>query len=1072
MALQKQLAHLNLRGGIDSKHDARLVIPSKLEVLQDAQFDDADTIVTRGGYSTQSTTALGSSEAISSPKRMFQHQGDLCIESLTGVHRIIPSLGASQVVCQQTSTAGIPNSHFKRAGMTLKQVSGAIPPWSGSIPSKVNNFDCNISSGISLWAWEERDVTGSGRMAIRWASFDDTTGQMIAQGILNDTSGSDIFVKPRIIATSSALFLYYGRFQSGATQFTIRMRSLTVASPASLSAEQTIFTSASTGGTIESAANAEVLFDVDYKTARTTVLGMVIRDNDAAGNLRYRDLNTSNGYSVLFSGSLAPSAVPRSLTCIITDNGTNAYITGLFGVNTNSVRAAHMTAGSTTMSAESGCASGTAATKIGRVVAIDDQPGSGSTFRIVYDNSVDGTYSSPVNGRSIIRVAEVNKSTLANVSFAQAFQGAVIYSKISASVYGTNWMAVALPSVRNQPTVYLVDIWHHIQNALDFSAAYQGPLVGARIAYGECGNISNDWHQTARIANAPVSNTYYIDVAFMRLQSDVEVVAGSLSAQQALTRATVFFADRLNQVEVNGTTILAGACPHVFDGQQVVEQGWNAAPEIGDATTFNNTTTTLAAAASGTANFSFSGSPTSAGYWVCATMGWQDAQGNWVESPPSQPVQVSISGANSYLNLNVITPLTQKANTRVILYRTLTGGSSTSTFYRAVAPGSENWGGYGGVMLSDAAIQAGTEILYTAAQLPNDPMPSCRHVATHEGRIIACGVDEGDSLAFSQPIDKQISPNWSTDFKRRIPSDFGRAVSVASMDGKLIVLGEQRIGAIFGSGPDPLNDSDSFSEIQTLVSNTGALWDGHKATALTPEGVWFQSNTYGLRLLARSGGLGKNQSGSDAGSEVDALTTGGGSVLINTAVIGTTKQQIRFYSDSDFALVWDWQWGQWSYFTNHSATDAVFAGGRFYQYGATLDYYNENIFTDTDTTQVTGIMRTSWLSFAGIQGFQRVYRMTILGALLNSVSGTPKFTVSAAYNYGSAQTAINPAGTGVSVTDFKFQADLPMPTQKCGSIQIQIAFWATNSRVRLTDLTFQVGVKHGYYKPLAATRIT
>lgn len=49
MALQKQLAHINITGNVERKDDGFLVIPSKLTRADDVVWDDASTPIVRGG---------------------------------------------------------------------------------------------------------------------------------------------------------------------------------------------------------------------------------------------------------------------------------------------------------------------------------------------------------------------------------------------------------------------------------------------------------------------------------------------------------------------------------------------------------------------------------------------------------------------------------------------------------------------------------------------------------------------------------------------------------------------------------------------------------------------------------------------------------------------------------------------------------------------------------------------------------------------------------------------------------------------------------------------------------------
>ena len=97
MALSKSLVHLNLTGGLQRKDDERLTIPSKLSVADNVEFDDASTVVRRGGQTKHVLTAT-QSPSVSTPLRCFAHQGNLVLESDLGLHRVTPVFGSPPVM--------------------------------------------------------------------------------------------------------------------------------------------------------------------------------------------------------------------------------------------------------------------------------------------------------------------------------------------------------------------------------------------------------------------------------------------------------------------------------------------------------------------------------------------------------------------------------------------------------------------------------------------------------------------------------------------------------------------------------------------------------------------------------------------------------------------------------------------------------------------------------------------------------------------------------------------------------------------------------------------------------------
>jgi hypothetical protein len=233
--------------------------------------------------------------------------------------------------------------------------------------------------------------------------------------------------------------------------------------------------------------------------------------------------------------------------------------------------------------------------------------------------------------------------------------------------------------------------------------------------------------------------------------------------------------------------------------------------------------------------------------------------------------------------------------------------------------------------------------------------------------------------------------------------------------------------------------------------------------------VWFQSATGGLRLLGRNGALARNEDGTYAGREVDREL---GTTYVANAVVGPNKQQVRFYHTGNEVLVFDVMYRQWSRFSNHTHRDAAYAEGRFYHLSSTkLFYYNESVHTD-DGTAIEMYLVTPYLQFAGIQGFQRVYRAMFLGGPVDAATDTQVVTLYTGYDFNpTVTTVINAQDVTTSVSAMT-QFEHHLATQKCEALQLALTIKSkTNaSRFRLTDITLQVGVKQGRFKTPATRR--
>jgi hypothetical protein len=426
---------------------------------------------------------------------------------------------------------------------------------------------------------------------------------------------------------------------------------------------------------------------------------------------------------------------------------------------------------------------------------------------------------------------------------------------------------------------------------------------------------------------------------------------------------------------------------------------------------------------------------------------------------------------NLDINPTFIRPPSVKNDRQLIMYRTKLLGTDTS-LYLAHA-GDLSTGTV--VEVTDADLPSG-EQLYTAGNvLPNTPAPACRHVSVFQKRLVLAGCGDGSRIYWS----KQTTPGYGVEFnsgdpthQTQVPADKGRAVATKEMDDRLVILCENGVGIIGGQGPDPTGTSGQYSDFSSIITETGCSWDSPKSVIRGPEGVWFRS-PFGLRLVSRSGSLARGQDNKQVGSEVDALVSGN-----VVAIAGDAKQQLRFYQSSGTVLVWDYQWLQWTRFTGFANVDACYADDRYYHlsnYSTTtplLRYTNNTTPADVNDSGVatqafSPYIETPWLSFAGIQGFQRVYRLMILGKNADGSVNPMTFGLSLQYDFNDTYTSfptvnVTPSTNGLVRLQHHFVK------QKCESMKIAIYFFPVTpgnaGRFRLTDLTLQVGVKGGYFK--------
>lgn len=1048
MSLQKQLVHLNMSGGLQKKDDSFLVIPSKLAVADNVEFDDQSTVKARGGQVSLSLASDVASFGVGRLERGFSHQGRLYVESrgaalgagLTGgVQRVDASGGTYPVTSPKTVGSFTNPFRYRRAGAATSRVMGIDrkgTAYGAGIPFYDGSFDHAVVDGKSYYAAETQDTAGSGRQTIRVTVVDEVTGYKSIDQLLVD--GTNVLTKPRVVVSpGKTVFVYFASFVSGAANFSIKVVSVGT----SVGTVNTVTTGAGTGGTIEGTANDAALFDAAF-SADGARLGLVVRDSTAAGvTMLIYSLSTSDGYTISASSSGTAAARILSLTCLVSYDGSKYRVHGFYSIGTNVAKGIYYDIG-VGSSLETTVGTGAAASVVGRIAAYEN-----STTQILL--AFDTVVTPGALPSSVLRLARFAHDYTALTECAGPSPW-VIAGRI-ALVQSRLYMPMAFISNANQGTVFVVELSDAYGN-LGVAGALGAPLqVIARIDYGESALDVNRWKYTTRVPSFnAVSDTLHF--CYLKYETDLRLVGAANETPYSLARAVLDLQSQLGSAEINGLTYLAGACPYMFDGSYMVEEGFHHGPEIDTGVALGATGYEL---------------PNVAGdYVVCFTMAWQDSQGNWHESAPSNERTFTV-GANRFIPTNaVVLPLTQKPNARVLMYRTPLLGTDTSLYVATKFDGT--------FVISDTDLAAGEQLYTAGGVLPNTPAPPCRHISVFQKRLVLAGCGDGSRVHWS----KQSTPGYGVEFssgdpthQTTIPSDKGRAVATQEMDDRLVILCENGVGIISGTGPAPTGTSGQYSDFSSIITETGCSWDSPKSVIRGPEGVWFRS-PFGLRLVSRAGGLARGQDGKQAGAEVDSLVSG-----TVVAVAGDAKQQLRFYQSSGTCLVWDYQWQQWTRFTGMANVDAVYADDRFYvlsNYSTStplVRHIDEDTYTEvTDaagSSVVTAVVETPWLSFAGIQGFQRVYRLMMLGKDVGAVGEPHAVTLNSYLNFDETTAAETASGTLSTTTNGQIQYQHHFQKQKCEAMKLRVTFapdTGADARLRLTDLTLQVGVKFGYNK--------
>lgn len=304
---------------------------------------------------------------------------------------------------------------------------------------------------------------------------------------------------------------------------------------------------------------------------------------------------------------------------------------------------------------------------------------------------------------------------------------------------------------------------------------------------------------------------------------------------------------------------------------------------------------------------------------------------------------------------------------------------------------------------ADNQILGNSLIYTTGGVVENIGAPSFNAMTLFDDRLWGIDAEDPNLLWYSKQVIETTPVEMSDLFTIYVAPSIasqgstGNMKCLAPMDDKLIIFKENALYFINGTGPDNTGSNSQYSQPLFVTSVVGS--SNQQSIVFQPNGLMFQSEigildnriiTNGIWLLSRGMEV------SYIGAPVEAFTNNG-EVQSAVGVPGTT--QVRFTLSSGITLMYDYFFQQWGSFEGVPAISST-----LYQNLHTFLNSDGAIFQETPGTYLDGSspvvmgFTTSWISLAGLQGYQRAYFFYLLGQYIS-----PHFLqLSIAYNYNSA----------------------------------------------------------------------
>lgn len=523
-------------------------------------------------------------------------------------------------------------------------------------------------------------------------------------------------------------------------------------------------------------------------------------------------------------------------------------------------------------------------------------------------------------------------------------------------------------------------------------------------------------------------------VAYLQT-TEIGVQAGRIFSQSGVMGGTLDFTAPQTAQELSDDLHLCGGILSMYDGQQVCEHGFHLYPEGMVATPS-----------------SMGGSIGAGTYQYVLTYEWMDAQGLVHQSSPSAAIQVVTSGATSSVAFSIPTlRLTSKTTPiSVVVWRTQ---ANQSVLYRLTSIASPllNNAAVDTVSYTDTAADSaigGNAQIYSnplnpLAEVANIAAPAPLHVWRYRNRVALIPAENSYQWVYSKASVSGVPVEFNAGLLfQSVSQDGGPLTCGIEMDEKNILFTATRIYYVSGDGPAPnATNSDYGQSPLNVPTDVGCV--NRRSLVLTPQGIMFQS-AKGIYLLDRGLQV------SYVGSPVEAFN----GLTITSAKLAPNSRRVLFFTNGGVCLAYDYLANVWSTWLNVAAADAVPLGTvmAYVRAAGQLLIETPGAFADAGSPILIGFT-TSILSFAGLSGFQRVWRIGIRGDYRSPHS----LIVSVAYDDSPAPAqrelvdsaaALMPGAIADTVlADVENPGDGPYPPleyvvkalrQKCSSIQVSV----------------------------------
>ncbi len=374
----------------------------------------------------------------------------------------------------------------------------------------------------------------------------------------------------------------------------------------------------------------------------------------------------------------------------------------------------------------------------------------------------------------------------------------------------------------------------------------------------------------------------------------------------------------------------------------------------------------------------------------------------------------------------------------------------------------------------DNAIIGNIQLYTTGGVVENISPPAAKLIWQYQNRLILVPYEAPNTWWYSKEIIPGSPLEFSDSFVNNMDQRGGPITAGSQMDSEIVFFkGPTDVFYVTGQGPSSNGLNNDFSQPQIVPTGAGCV-DPNSVVTM-PNGLLYKSEK-GYYLL------GRNFEAKYIGAEVEAFN----SANCTSSQLLINDNEVRLTLDNNIMLLYDYYYGQWSTIPNVSAVSSAFFQNQFcyVQSNGLVLQEDPNIWTHNGNVRRIKFT-TSWLSMAALQGFQRVYKMLVLGTYLSPHKLKLNVAINFNPNYiqeeyiNATNLLSNPAygidspygaGTPYGGQDQTYQWRIYMSKQKCQAVQFtleEIPMMPYGEGVAFSALTLELGGKKGVFKVAA-----